>query len=169
MATHSKAGEDVGSSTDADPDHAVDPVEKPAVNARQHPINAYHHRSGCGSVFERVCLGVEAHSLELSHHRRQHFSQLVHSWVAVTAGKRNKTCAGVFWQPWMKNERLLANEPPPSNTICSRRRTAAREINSWAPICQRLQRAELEPTCLEREEPPPAGQERPRAPPQSAA
>lgn len=32
MATHSKAGEDVGSGTDADSDHAVDPAEKPAVN-----------------------------------------------------------------------------------------------------------------------------------------
>lgn len=113
--------------------------------------------------------GVGGHSLELSHHRRQHFSQLVHSRVAVTVGKRNKRCAGVFWRPRMKNELVLANEPPPPNTIRSRRWTAAREINSWAPICQRLQRAALKPTCLGREEPPPAGRERPRAPPQSAA
>lgn len=57
MATHSKAGEDVGSSTDTDSDHTVDPVEKPAVNACQCQINAYHHRSGWDSVLECVCLG----------------------------------------------------------------------------------------------------------------
>lgn len=56
MATHSKAGEDVGSSADADSDYAVDPVEKAAVNACQGPINAYRHRSGWGCVCVCACV-----------------------------------------------------------------------------------------------------------------
>lgn len=75
--THCKPSEDVGSGSNADTNHAVDPAEKPPVTVRLgmnlHTLPSISYQKG--------------HSLELSHHRGQHFSQLVHGWVAITGNK----------------------------------------------------------------------------------
>lgn len=79
MGTHRKAGEDVCSCSHANADHAVDPVEEPMVTEGLERNSQFMH------VIIDQPSTKEGHSLELSHHWGQHFSQFVHGWVAITA------------------------------------------------------------------------------------
>lgn len=79
MGTHCKAAEDVCSSAHADADHAVDPAEKPVVTVGLEGNSQFMHIN----IDQLSTWG--GHSLELSHHRGQHFSQLVHGRVAIAA------------------------------------------------------------------------------------
>lgn len=83
--TYCEAGEDVRTSPHTDANHAVHPAEEQAVSDDLQ----------ISSQFMYIVIDRD-HSLELSHHRRQHFSQLVHGWVTVAGDERNKRIGRMF-------------------------------------------------------------------------
>lgn len=83
--TYCKAGEDVRSSPHTDANHAVHPAEEQAVSDDLQITSQFMY-----IIIDR------GHSLELSHHRRQHFSQLVHGWVTVAGDEGNKHIGRMF-------------------------------------------------------------------------
>lgn len=76
--THCKAGEDVSSSSYADADHTVDPTE---TNRYCSDSDKKNTNKTLTSKQQEKC------SLQLSHHRGQHFSQLVHGRVMVSVDR----------------------------------------------------------------------------------
>lgn len=83
--TYCEAGEDVRSSPHTDANHAVHPAEEQAVSDDLQITSQFMY-----IIIDR------GHSLELSHHRRQHFSQLVHRWVTVAGDEQNKRIGRMF-------------------------------------------------------------------------
>lgn len=79
IGTYRKAGEDIRSCSHTNANHTVDPAEETPVTDRLEMNSQFLY-----IIIDRLLTGS---LLKLSQHRGQHFSHLLHGWVAITGDR----------------------------------------------------------------------------------